>query len=193
MIEMTVTGIVIDAANRTPIVLLKDPLGRRQVPIWINQFQAQSIVEVTKQISTSPPNSHDLMVSLIQAGDLLIDRIIIHSIQESTFLAILKLRSKKTIDKSKTNFSSDLHQITCRPSDGIALAIRTNCSIWMPEEVVASASIPVDAEADVEDQAQFRRFLEGINPSDLIRHFKNKNQIGDDSLENLDNENESTN
>ena len=79
---------------------------------------------------------------------------VIHAIEESTFRAVLKLERA-----DGASFELD-----ARPSDAIALALRTGSGIWMLEEVVADASIPVDAEADAEDQEDFRRFL-----LDLVR------------------------
>ena len=63
-------------------------------------------------------------------------------------------------------------ELDARPSDAIALALRTGSSIWMLEEVVADASIPVDAEADAQEQDNFRRFLDSTSPADLVRHLK---------------------
>jgi hypothetical protein len=63
-------------------------------------------------------------------------------------------------------------EIDARPSDAISLALRTCSGIWMLEEVVADASIPVDAEADAEDQRDFRRFLDRTSPAELIRHLR---------------------
>jgi hypothetical protein len=63
-------------------------------------------------------------------------------------------------------------ELDARPSDAIALALRTGSGIWMLEEVVADASIPVNAEADAEDQEDFRRFLDRTSPAELIRHLR---------------------
>ena len=105
--------------------------------------------------------SHDLMASLLAAGGLSLDRVIIHAIEDSTFRAVLKLQRA---DQSSI-------EIDCRPSDAIALSLRTGSSIWMLEEVVADASIPVDAEADAEDDADFRRFLDQVSPAELVRQI----------------------
>jgi hypothetical protein len=158
---MRVAGIALDAASRSPIVLLRDPSGRRQVPIWIDQAQAQNIMAGLKGQTPARPLSHDLMVQLLEAGGLELQRVIIHTIEDSTFRAVLKL-----IDAD-----GESHELDARPSDAIALALRTGSGIWMLEEVVADASIPVDAEADAEDAADFRRFLDGISPAELVRHI----------------------
>ena len=162
MLEMRVAGIALDAASRSPIVLLRDPASRRQVPIWIDQAQAQNILAGLGDEKPPRPLSHDLMVTLLEAGDLELERVIIHAIEESTFRAVLKL--------SRGQGRPGV-EVDARPSDAIALALRTGSSIWMLEEVVADASMPVDAEADAEEAADFRRFLDSVSPAELVRHL----------------------
>ena len=164
MVEMRVAGIALDAASRSPIVLLRDPAARRQVPIWIDQAQAQNILAGLNRERPARPLSHDLMVSLLEAGGLRLERIVIHTIEDKTFRVVLKLQKGET----------ETIELDARPSDAIALALRTGSTIWMLEEVVADASIPVDAEADAEDQEDFRRFLERTSPAELIRHLRPK-------------------
>jgi bifunctional DNase/RNase len=162
MVEMSVAGIALDAASRSPIVLLRDPSGRRQVPIWIDQSQAQNILAGLSDQKPPRPLSHDLMAALLEAGGLRLERVVIHAIEDATFRAVLKL--------SRSGEPAEI-ELDARPSDAIALAVRTGSGVWMLEEVVADASIPVDAEADAEDDADFRRFLDSTSPAELIRHL----------------------
>jgi hypothetical protein len=162
MVEMSVAGIALDVASRSPIVLLRDPSGRRQVPIWIDQAQAQNILAGINRERSPRPLSHDLMAQLMAAGGLALDRVIIHAIEDNTFRAVLKL----------SNAAGEALELDARPSDAIALALRTGSTIWMLEEVVVDASIPVDAEADAVDQEDFRRFLDNTTPAALIRHLR---------------------
>ncbi|MCP9774139.1 bifunctional nuclease family protein [Cyanobium sp. WAJ14-Wanaka] len=173
MVEMRVAGIALDAASRSPIVLLRDPAGRRQVPIWIDQAQAQNILAGLADETPPRPLSHDLMATLLEAGGLQLDRVIIHAIEESTFRAVLKLSPCPPAEGESAQplAEEESLEIDARPSDAIALALRTGSSIWMLEEVVADASIPVDAEADAEDREDFRRFLDSTSPADLVRHL----------------------
>ncbi len=162
MVEMSVAGIALDASTRSPIVLLRDPSGRRQVPIWIDHAQAQNIQAGLSPQQPPRPLSHDLMAAMLKAAGLHLERVIIHTIEDATFRASLKLRSET---------SSEPIELDARPSDAIALAVRTGTSIWMLEEVVADASIPVNAVADAVDQADFRRFLEKISPAEMVRQI----------------------
>ena len=177
---MHVAGIGLDAASRSPIVLLRDASGRRQVPIWIDQAQAQNILAGLRDEAPSRPLSHDLMVSLLEAGGLRLDRVIIHTIEASTFRAVLKLSQAAADGAAEEAAKSAARlELDARPSDAIALALRTGSSIWMLEEVVADASIPVDAEADAEDQDNFRRFLDSTSPAELVRHLKQSHPEGE--------------
>jgi hypothetical protein len=101
------------------------------------------------------------MAQILNLADLRLERVIVHAIEDNTFRAVLKL----------TKASGESTDLDARPSDAIALALRTGSGIWMLEEVVADASIPVDAEADAEDQEDFRRFLDRTSPAELIRHL----------------------
>ena len=158
MNEMKVAGIAVDAVNPSPIVLLKDGQDRRALPIYINQDQAKAIIGALENQKPPRPLTHDLIVNILEVWDMVLERIVIHSIQDGTFYAILSVRQgevKKDID--------------ARPSDAIAIALRTNTPIWVMEEVVADASIPVDRDADEAEQRAFREFLSNLRPEDLIQ------------------------
>ena len=180
MVEMSVAGIALDAASRTPIVLLRDPSGRRQVPIWIDQAQAHNIMAGLQGTESPRPLSHDLMAALLEAGGLELRRVIVHAIEDSTFHAVLKLQeiteeeNETNGDEPSSEADQELIEVDARPSDAIALAVRTGSGIWMLEEVVAEASIPVDAEADAEDQSAFNRFVDDLSPAALVRHLRHR-------------------
>jgi hypothetical protein len=101
------------------------------------------------------------MAQILSLAGLKLERVVVHAIEDNTFRAVLKL----------INQAGENTELDARPSDAIALALRTDSSIWMLEEVVADASISVDAEADAEDQEDFRRFLDRTSPAELIRHL----------------------
>lgn len=174
MVEMSVAGIALDASSRTPIVLLRDPSGRRQIPIWIDQAQAHNIMAGLQGTSPPRPLSHDLMAALLVAGGLELDRVIVHAIEDSTFHAVLKLRAEGDDGEEDPDDDIEIIEVDARPSDAIALAVRTGSGIWMLEEVVAEASIAVDAEADAEDQNAFSRFVDDLSPAALVRHLRGR-------------------
>ncbi|MBD2136531.1 bifunctional nuclease family protein [Anabaena sp. FACHB-1237] len=162
MIEMKVAGIALDAISRSPIVLLKDGLDRRALPIYISQDQAKAIMSAMEHQKPPRPLTHDLIVNILEVWNMTLEKVIIHSLQKDTFYAALIVQQgevKKEID--------------ARPSDAIAIALRTNAPIWVVEEVVADASIPVDRDADEAEQEAFREFVSNLRPEDLIKRFGN--------------------
>ncbi len=158
MIEMKVAGIALDAATRNPIVLLRDASERRALPIFIGQDQAKSIIGALENHKPPRPLTHDLMVNFLEAWEMTLERVVIHSLQDNTFYAVLVVRQGE-LQK----------EIDARPSDAIAIALRTDSPIWVMEEVVADASIPVDREADEEERKAFREFIANVSPNELIR------------------------
>jgi bifunctional DNase/RNase len=158
MIEMKVAGIALDAATRSPIILLRDAVERRALPIYVGQDQAKSILGALENHKPPRPLTHDLFVNLLETWDMTLEKIIIHSLQDSTFYAVLIVRQGE-IRK----------EIDARPSDAIAIALRTDTPIWVMEEVIADASIPVDRDADEAERRAFRDFISNLSPSDLIK------------------------
>lgn len=161
MIEMKVAGIALDAMTRSPIVLLKDGTDRRALPIYIGQDQAKAIIGALEQQKPPRPLTHDLMINFFVAWGITLEKIIIHSLQDNTFYAVLCL-SQGELKK----------EIDCRPSDAIAIALRTDSAIWVMEEVIADASIPVDRDADEEERQAFRDFVSNLSPEELIKKAK---------------------
>lgn len=158
MIEMKVAGIVLNAASRSPMILLKDSSERRALPIFIGQDQADAIIKALEGHRPSRPLTHDLIVNIFDDCNIKLERIIIHSLSDDIFYAVLCIEVngvKKEID--------------CRPSDAVAIAIRTDSPIWVLEEVVADASIPVDRDADLAEREAFREFISSLSPDQLIK------------------------
>jgi uncharacterized protein len=156
MIEMKVAGIALDAATRHPIVLLRDASERRALPIYIGQDQARAIINALENQAPPRPLTHDLMVNFFEAWGITLERVIIHSLQDNTFYAVLTLKQGET-----------KKELDARPSDAIAIALRTNSPIWVMEEVIADASIPVDRDADEAERQAFRDFISRLNPEDF--------------------------
>jgi bifunctional DNase/RNase len=158
MIEMKVAGIALDAVSRSPIILLKDASDRRALPIYISQEQAKAIINALEKQTPPRPFTHDLIVNIFDSCEIKVDRITIDSLQDNTFYASIIISD-----------NGQLKEIDARPSDAIAVAIRTKAPIWVIEEVIADASIPVDRDADEQERQAFRSFVSNLSPDDLIR------------------------
>jgi uncharacterized protein len=161
MIEMRVAGIGLDPATRSSVLILKDATERRALPIYIGPDQAQAIAMVLDNKIPPRPATHDLFMGLLDGWDLVLDKVVIHSLQDNTFYASLVVKRGETV-----------REIDSRPSDAIALAVRANCPIWVMEEVVADASIPVDRDADEAERRAFRDMVSDISPAALIQRAK---------------------
>ncbi len=158
MIEMKVAGIVLNAASRSPMILLKDSSERRALPIFIGQDQADAIIKALEGQRPSRPLTHDLIANIFNECNIKLERIIIHSLTDDIFYAVLCL-----------DLNGVKKEIDCRPSDAVAVAIRTNSPIWVLEEVIADASIPVDRDADNAEREAFREFISDLSPDQLIK------------------------
>ncbi|MEM1367650.1 MAG: bifunctional nuclease family protein [Cyanobacteria bacterium P01_H01_bin.15] len=170
MIEMKVAGIALDAVTRSPIVLLKDGTDRRALPIYIGQDQAKAIIGALEHQKPPRPLTHDLIVNFLEAWEMQLERIVIHSLQDNTFFAVLCIQQGET-----------QKEIDCRPSDAIAIALRLNSPIWVLEEVVADASIPVDRDADEEERQAFKDFVDNLRPQDFTQRSESESGNPDNS------------
>jgi bifunctional DNase/RNase len=155
MIEMNLTGVRVELPSNQPIVLLKEQEGERFLPIWIGAAEAAAIAFALQGIVTPRPMTHDLMKNVFEETGIAIDRIVITDLKEGTFYALIQM-----------HMNGSTFEISSRPSDAIALAVRANCPIFAEEEVLTEASIliPNDEESEVE---KFREFLDQVTPEDF--------------------------
>jgi bifunctional DNase/RNase len=155
MIEMNLVGVRVELPTNQPIVLLREKEGERFLPIWIGAMEATAIAFALQGIVTARPMTHDLMKNLLEELGVRIDRIVITELRDGTFYAVIQMQQ---------NGSS--YEVSSRPSDAIALAVRVNVPVFANEEVLTEASIVIrdDEEQEVE---KFREFLEQVNPEDF--------------------------
>ncbi|NJN30982.1 MAG: bifunctional nuclease family protein [Synechococcales cyanobacterium RM1_1_8] len=158
MIEMQVDGIAFDAATMSPIVMLTDSDGRRALPIWITQEQAKAIKLAINQQMAPRPLTHDLMVNILEGWEMELDRVVIHSLKDNTYYAQLRLKQ-----------GDQTRDVDARPSDAIVLALRLDAPVWVMEEVISNASIPVDQDEDERERREFRQFLSNLSPDDFAK------------------------
>ncbi len=165
MIEMKVAGIALDAVSRNPVILLRDASERRALPIFISNEQARAIIVALENEESVRPMTHDLFANLLDDWELALDRVVIHSLKDNTFYATMTLKHGEVTK-----------ELDSRPSDAISIALRMGAPIWVMEEVVADASIPVDREADEAEKEAFRDFVSNLSPSDFAQQGRSSNQ-----------------
>ena len=164
-IEMKVAGITIDPLSNTPIVILKDPEGSNALPIWIGILEASAIATELGDVKPPRPMTHDLMKNIFESLNIEVTRIEVTDLRDNTFFATIYV---STVNK---NFAID-----ARPSDAIALALRTDSPIFVDKKVLEdSRSINLNKEgrgkAGAQDESQkWEEILENLSPEDFGKY-----------------------
>ena len=163
MIPMRIVGVQEVLPANTPVVLLREADGERLLPIFIGMAEATSIGMVLAGQDPPRPMTHDLMAGLFETFAISLEQVVVTELRDRTFFAEIRLRGP-----------AGTEVVSCRPSDAIALAVRTGTPIFATEEVLDEAGYmaPLDesgqavpaAEAQVEE---FREFLDSVNPEDF--------------------------
>ncbi|RGE18565.1 bifunctional nuclease family protein [Leucobacter sp. wl10] len=166
MVEVTVAGMAQDALGQ--FVLLLRPLNAapgegRILPIWIGQQEAASILVAVEGATTPRPLSHDLMVRLVASLGARIDRVEVSRIEDRTFYAEIRLETP-----------AGVRIIDARPSDAVAIARRADAPIHVSDAVLEQAGVPDPGDAEQGEEqlteeklAEFRRFLDDVEPEDF--------------------------
>jgi bifunctional DNase/RNase len=163
MVEMELIGLRVEPPSNTPIVLLRETTGQgRVLPIFIGGGEATAIAFALEGVSTPRPLTHDLLVDVLTSLDAQLVRVVLTDLREGTFFAELELSTPM-----------GGRSVSCRPSDGIALALRTSSPIVANEGLLDEAGqLPViaedgDPEAAEEVVEQFKEFIEHVDPEDF--------------------------
>ncbi len=160
-VKMNVSGLTIDPFTNMPIVILKDEDGKVALPIWIGLIEASAIATEIEKIELSRPMTHDLIKVLLEKLGAKIERIEINDLMDNTFFAIIHCsgHGKK--------FSVD-----CRPSDAIAIALRTNAAIFVDKKVIEK-SRKLENVNQSEEQMKSQKWteiLENLEPEDFGKY-----------------------
>ncbi len=157
MIEMKVNGLAIDGASKMPVVILTDSEEKFFLPIWIGVYEADAILIALEDITTPRPMPHELISNIFNTLNIKVDRIIINEIKDNTFFAKIHL-----VMEEKE------YEIDSRPSDAIAIALRTGASIFVTEKVITEATV-TDKEKCKREIEEFKEFLKTAKPSDFLK------------------------
>jgi bifunctional DNase/RNase len=158
-IEVRIRGLMMDPATNMPIVVLKDVSSDTVMPIWVGIFEANAIAIEIEKVAAPRPMTHDLTRNLIRHMNARLERVVINELRDDTFLAVLWLKQG---DEEMT--------IDARPSDAIALALRSDCPIYVSETVLQSAKLNTSGPPEGPTAEQLRGWLEGLNDEDLGRY-----------------------
>jgi bifunctional DNase/RNase len=153
--EMVIYGVSFDLVGKQPIVLLKTADGNKFLPIWIGHAEAAAILMKLQGASTPRPMTHDLMADMLEQLDAEVTRITVTELRDNTFYASITVQQN----------GSEL-EIDSRPSDAIAIAVRSEAPIFAAERVIEESAIEFEGEEVNEEEIvdEFRKFLDDVSP-----------------------------
>lgn len=163
MVLVRIASLALDPRSNQPVVVLKpldeEPGHGRLLPIWIGHPEATAILLAIEGVETPRPMTHDLLQGVIESLDTYLERVEITRVEEGTFYAALVLRGEE-----RTRI------VDARPSDSIALAVRTGSPIFVAEEVMNAAAVADEPVSEMDEEQEveaFRNFLEHVDPEDF--------------------------
>ena len=178
MPEMFIDSIRLSPMNYQRVVILKEKDADRYLPIWIGQFEADAIAVKLQEVKVPRPLTHDLLGNVIDAMGGVVKSVVVSDLQNDTFYAKIVLEYGK-------NGSAGSKEVDSRPSDAIALAVRTNVPIFVDESVLSKAGVHLDEETgkptdgdketsgappgedELRGMSAFTDFVEGLDLADL--------------------------
>jgi hypothetical protein len=157
-IEMEIKGYLPDPITNMPIIVLRDSAGQHVLPIWVGVFEANAIALQMENVQTPRPMTHDLLKTVIHELGGQVERIVVCDLRENTFYATLHVRSER-----------GTLAVDARPSDAIALALRTGARIFVEDAVIHNAR-SVESSREPMDIGRLQRWLENLSDEDLGRY-----------------------
>jgi len=159
--QMKVTGLVMDPHSNTPILVLKDIADDTTLPIWIGLLEATAIATELEKIQFPRPMTHDLIRTLFDRLEVKVERIEVCDLKNNTYYALIHIRNGEQVSS-----------IDSRPSDAIAIALRTNAPIFVKEEVISKylKSDDLKLPFDEKNKEQWADMLDRLDPSDFSKY-----------------------
>ena len=157
-IEMSIKGLMIDPITNMPIIILRDQEGQRVLPIWVGVFEANAIALQIENVQTPRPMTHDLLKNIITDLHAHVQRIVVCALKENTFYATIHI-----------TVGDQALAVDARPSDAIALALRTQSPIFVEEAVIQNAR-SVESGKESMDLGRLQKWLEGLSDEELGKY-----------------------
>ena len=158
IVEMTIKSLMVDPITNMPIVILREHEGDRVLPIWVGVFEANAIAIQIENVETPRPMTHDLIRNMLADLDARVEKIVISNLKENTFYASIHLQ-----------VGGEEVAVDSRPSDAIAVALRTRAPILVDEDVIANAK-PLEFNPDKANSEQLSKWLEGLPAEELGKY-----------------------
>jgi bifunctional DNase/RNase len=158
MLKMEIKGLLMDPVSNMPVVILRDAADGVFLPIWVGIFEANAIAIEMEKVTTPRPMTHDLLRNVLKELETKVERIVINDLRDNTFFATIHLSR-----------GAATWNIDSRPSDAIALALRSKADIFVEEEVLEK-SRTLREEGEEQDPERLRKWLEEVNPEELGKY-----------------------
>ena len=142
-IEVKIRALMMDPNSGTPIIILKDVNSETMLPIWVGAYEANAIALEIEKIAPPRPMTHDLLRNLIVELGMKVERVVVTSLRDNTFYAVIELSSD----------NGDSMRLDSRPSDAIALALRADCPIFVDLEVIQASRNSIASDEEATDEA----------------------------------------
>ncbi len=160
-IEFKIKGLMMDPITNSPIVVLQDTSSDTLLPIWVGIFEANAIALQIEKVDTPRPMTHDLMKGLLGQLNAKVTKIVVTELKDNTFYALIFL-----------SVDGKVIAVDSRPSDAIALALRTDSPIFVTDDVIAKSSSTTSTTLASERSSpeDVKKWLENLNPEDLGKY-----------------------
>jgi bifunctional DNase/RNase len=154
LLEMRVAVVTHDPNTNRPVLILKNEEAGKILPIWIGPYEAYAIMSAIEGVEPTRPMTHDLIKDLLDSLDARVERVVVNDLSDNTFYARVIVETR-----------DGAIEIDSRPSDAIAVALRTASPIYVAREVIEVSG--ADAEVERETRDELERMLEGLKPDDF--------------------------
>ncbi len=160
-IEFKIKGLMMDPVTNSPIVVLQDASSDTLLPIWVGIFEANAIALQIEKVDTPRPMTHDLIKGLLNHLNAKVTKIVVTELKDNTFYALIFL-----------SVNGKVITVDARPSDAIALALRTDSPIYVTDDVLAKSASTTSPTLSAERSSpeDIKQWLENLNPEDLGKY-----------------------
>jgi bifunctional DNase/RNase len=156
-VRMLIKGLMMDPVTNMPILVLRDEAGERTLPIWIGMFEAHAVALQLENSGAARPMTHDLLKHMIEALGAVVSEVHITDVREGTFFALVYVSA-----------NGELMAVDARPSDALALALRSRAPVYVAEHVLADAK-PLETPT-AQDTERLQHWLESLDPDDMGKY-----------------------
>jgi bifunctional DNase/RNase len=156
MIEVKLVGLILDPISKTPVVILKPLAENKIIPIWIGEYEASAITMELEHIKPPRPMTHDLVKNVLYHLGATVEKVVVTDVVENTYYAELYVRQK-----------DDMKVIDCRPSDAIAIALKTGIKIYISEFVYSTSVLSDFFSSFVHNEERFEKWFNSLSSEDF--------------------------